>query len=149
MRSGETFKLSDYEETIRLVLESGGEFRMYPKGTSMLPLIVQGRDSVVLIRPENKPVRGDIIFYLRENGQYVLHRIVDVEDGMYVLCGDNQVSLEPGIREEQVIGVVKSVFRGEKCISKKTVGYGIYLFLWRSFLIRRIYLKLRRMIHDR
>lgn len=149
MRSGDTFKLADYEETIRLVLESGGEFRMYPKGTSMLPLIKQGRDSVVLVKPEKAPAKGDIIFYLRENGQYVLHRIVGIEDGRYVLCGDNQIGLEKGIKEEQIIGVVKSVFRGEKCISEKAMGYRIYLFLWRSFLIRRIYFKLRRMIHGR
>lgn len=149
MHSGDTFKLADYEETIRLVLESGGEFRMYPKGTSMLPLINQGRDSVVLVKPEKTPAPGDIVFYLRENGQYVLHRIVDVQDGVYVLCGDNQIGLEYGIREEQIIGVVKSVFRGDKCISGKSRRYRLYLFVWRSFLVRRIYFKLRRMIHGR
>ena len=44
------FYLADAIEVIEDVLASGGEFRMYPKGTSMLPLIVQTRDSVVLKR---------------------------------------------------------------------------------------------------
>ena len=47
------FYLTDAIEVIEEVLSSGGEFRMFPKGTSMLPLLVQGRDSVVLFRREN------------------------------------------------------------------------------------------------
>ena len=49
MNNGEFF-LADAIEVIEEILNAGGEFRMYPKGTSMLPLIVQGRDSVVLTR---------------------------------------------------------------------------------------------------
>ena len=41
-------RISDYESIIREVLSSGGEFRLYPHGTSMLPLLRQGRDSVSL-----------------------------------------------------------------------------------------------------
>ena len=40
--------LSDAIEIIEEVLDSGGEFLLSPKGTSMLPLIVQGEDQVVL-----------------------------------------------------------------------------------------------------
>lgn len=149
MGSEERFKLSDYEETIRLVLESGGEFRMYPRGTSMLPLLVEGRDSVVLVIPDKELRRGDIIFYRRENGQYVLHRIVGVEPDGFVLCGDNQTVLERGIGASQVIGVVKDIFRGEQRVRQEEIGYRCYLILWRSFLLRRIYFKLRRIFHGR
>ena len=48
--------LSDHEELIREVLASGGEFRLYPRGTSMLPLIRQGIDSVAL-----RSVKSDYI----------------------------------------------------------------------------------------
>ena len=43
-------RLSDYDPLIREVLASGGEFRLYPHGTSMRPLLRQGRDSVSLRR---------------------------------------------------------------------------------------------------
>ena len=76
MADREEFSLADYDETIRIVLDSGGEFTVYPKGTSMLPLIRQGRDSVTLAKPSAPLKRGDIAFYLRDNGQYVLHRVV-------------------------------------------------------------------------
>ena len=71
----ERFKIADYAEAIREVLGSGGEFTLYPRGTSMLPLIVQDRDSVTLTKAERFVV-GDIAFYQRPGGEYVLHRII-------------------------------------------------------------------------
>lgn len=140
-----TFKLSDYDETIRLVLESGGEFRIYPKGTSMLPLVVQKRDSVALVKPDGPLKKNDIAFYLRDNGQYVLHRVIDCSDGKYVMCGDNQLQLETGIEDKHIIGVVKSLTRKGKDISIDSASYKLYVFLWQSFYVRRVFFKLRRL----
>lgn len=137
------FTLSEYEETIRTVLESGGEFRIYPKGTSMLPLIRMGRDSVCLEKPAGNLKRNDIAFYLRDNGEYVLHRVVKAEGGSYVMCGDNQIMLETGIENRHIIGYVTKIYRGEKLITPKKAGYRLYLFLWRSFFVRRVFFKLR------
>ena len=60
---------------MREILQSGGEFRLFPQGTSMLPLLRQGVDSVVL-RTENNIKKGDICLYQRNNGDFVLHRVV-------------------------------------------------------------------------
>ena len=92
------FRLSDYDEIIREVLDSGGEFQLFPRGTSMLPLIREKRDYVILVQCAERPKPKDIIFYQRKNGQYVLHRILKVREDGYVLCGDNQAWLEYGIR---------------------------------------------------
>lgn len=140
----EEFRLSDYEDTIRAVLDSGGEFRMYPKGTSMLPLIRAGLDSVCLEKADGNLKRGDIAFYLRDSGEYVLHRVVKAQDGHYTMCGDNQITLEKGLENRHIIGVVTKLYRGEKPLNTKGAGYGLYLFLWRSFFIRRVFFKLRR-----
>jgi len=142
----ERFKLSEYDETIRFVLENGGEFRLYPRGTSMLPLLREGKDSVGLVKPAKDLKKNDIVFYLRDDGHYVLHRIVKVKGDLYTLCGDNQVMLEEGIRSEQIIGVVERVFRGDKEISGKNFGYRIYLLFWKSFFIRKVFFKLRRIL---
>ena len=64
--------LSEYDGLIREVLASGGEFRLYPHGTSMLPLLRQGRDSVALRRLDRAPQKWDILFYQRWDGSYVL-----------------------------------------------------------------------------
>lgn len=137
------FALSDYDETIRAVLDSGGEFRIYPKGTSMLPLLRQGVDSVVLEKPKGALKRGDIAFYLRDGGGYVLHRVMQFENGKYTMCGDNQLRLEEGILDRHIIGVVTRFYRSDKCVKLNSLRYRIFVFLWRSFFLRRVYFKLR------
>lgn len=145
MNNGEFF-LADAIDVIEEVLASGGEFRMYPKGTSMLPLIVQKRDSVVLSRSSELPARKhDIAFYRRTNGQFVLHRVMRIcKDGTYTMCGDNQVLLENGIKAEQIIGYVSGLYRKDKEIKLNGLGYSIYVFLWTKMPIRRICFFMRR-----
>lgn len=145
----ESFRLSDYDETIRAVLDSGGEFRIYPKGTSMLPLLAEGRDSVSLTKPAALPERNDIAFYRRDDGSYILHRIIKVKGDTYVMCGDNQLSPETGVSREQIIAVVSRVFKGDKEISLGSVRYRLYCLAWSSFFLRRVYFKLRRTFHGK
>lgn len=139
----DTYSLSEYADVIRDVLDSGGEFTLYPRGTSMLPLIVEGRDSVTL---EKRAVSvGDIAFYRRADGSFVLHRAVGFENGAYTMCGDNQLTLEKGVAPQQVIAAVKYVTRRGRRVGG--AGYRLYLLLWRSFFIRRVYFRLRRIFH--
>jgi len=134
------FYLADAIEVIDEVLAAGGEFRMYPKGTSMLPLLVQGRDSVILKRKDNIPAnKHDIAFYRRDNGQFVLHRVMKIEsNGTYVMCGDNQLVLERGIKAEQIIGYVSSFYRKDKKIDTHSVLYSIYVFFHCIMPLRHI-----------
>ncbi len=138
--NNEEFFLADAIDVIEEVLSSGGEFRMYPKGTSMLPLIVQKRDSVVLKRNFDKPAKKhDIAFYRRANGQFVLHRVMKIcGDGSYVMCGDNQLALEKGITDEQIIGYVCMLYRGEKSVDIDGFRYLWYVFWWTKIPIRRL-----------
>ena len=135
------YRLKEYEEIIREVLESGGEFQMYPKGTSMLPLLREGSDWVMLVKPEGQLSSGDIIFYRRSSGAYVLHRIVRVNEGNYVLCGDNQIQMENDIRREQVIGRVSAVGRGNLVYKKDSFPMRLYERIWCFFPFRRLYFR--------
>ena len=138
--------LAESEPLIREVTEGGGEFRLFPKGTSMLPLLRQGKDSVALIKAEEGLRVGDIPLYKRENGDFVLHRIVKIEkDGNLTMCGDNQTALERGIRAEQVIAKTAAIYRGEKRVDTKKLSYRTYCFLWRCFFIRKVYFALRKL----
>lgn len=140
------FRLADYAGTIREVMDSGGEFTLYPRGTSMLPLIVQGRDSVTLVKAEEFRA-GDIAFYQRENGQYVLHRIIGERDGTFTMCGDNQLAPEYGVKPEQIIAKAAYITRKGSKITPRSLPYRLYVLLWRSLFIRRVYFKLRRVFH--
>ena len=107
------FKLDDAIDVIEEVIENGGEFRLFPKGFSMRPLIVQGRDSVVLRRNKTCPAaKHDIAFYRRDDGQFVLHRVMKIgKDGLYTMCGDGQYVYEQGIRKEQIIAYVSDIYK--------------------------------------
>lgn len=146
MPEQERFKIADYAAAIREVMDSGGEFTLYPRGTSMLPLIVQGRDSVTLVKAEEFRA-GDIAFYQRENGQYVLHRVIAADGETYTMCGDNQLAPEYGVKPEQIIAKAAYItLKGSK-ITPRSLPYRLYVLLWRSFFIRRAYFKLRRVFH--
>lgn len=95
-------RLEELLPVIEETLASGGTVRLPITGTSMLPLLVAGRDTVVLARADTRLQTYDLPLYRRENGAFVLHRVVGVaEDGTYICCGDNQWVKEPGIRQEQ------------------------------------------------
>lgn len=138
-----TFCLAEYDDTIREVLASGGVFRIYPRGTSMLPLLREGVDSVALERSDGALSKDDIAFYQRDNGDYVLHRVIKSKNG-YIMCGDNQLTLERGIEQRHIIGKVCAIYRGEKQLPMSGLKYRFYCMLWRSFFIRRVYFRLRR-----
>lgn len=133
------FCLDDAIGVIEEILSGGGEFRMYPKGVSMLPLIVQNRDSVVLMRNSDQPAKKhDIVFYRRKNGQFVLHRVMKIEkDGSYTMCGDNQTVLEKGIEKEQIIGYVAKLYKGEKERNLKSIGHRLYVLFYCCMPIRK------------
>ena len=127
--------LADAIDLIEEVLSSGGEFRLFPRGTSMLPLLVQGKDSVVLKRKADPVLKKhDIAFYRRESGQFVLHRVMKIEkDGTYTMCGDNQLELERGIHAHQIIGYVSEIYKEERLLRTSSLRYRIYVFFW-SFM---------------
>lgn len=139
------FSLSEYSEFIFEVLDSGGEFTIFPRGTSMLPLIREGKDSVTLARGEVR--RGDIAFYRRTDGAFILHRVIKCENGTFTMCGDNQLQPEAGIKAEQISARVVYLTRAGRKITPRNFGYRLYLLLWRSFFIRRVYFRLRRIFN--
>lgn len=83
-------------------------------GYSMTPFLIHGRDTVYLSRLERQPQRGDMLLYRRDNGAYILHRVVRVEGGLCTMVGDAQTLLEPGIRRDQIIALVTAVDRKGK-----------------------------------
>ena len=129
------FFLSDAIDVIQEVLDHEGEFRLYPRGRSMLPLIRQEKDSVLLkkrVEQPHSPLKPkEIAFYRRDNGQFVLHRVMRVEDdGTYTMCGDNQLYLEKNIRADQVIGYVARIYKKDRALSLSSFRYRLYVFVW-------------------
>ena len=113
------------------LLREGKYIQIKPQGYSMYPLIVPGRDSVV-IGPCNvgKLRKGDVILYRRDGGILVLHRIQRIKkEGLY-LVGDNQTELEGPLRLDQVRGRMVEVQRDGKNISVDSLAYRCYSLIW-------------------
>lgn len=99
-------------------------------GDSMMPLLRQNRDLMIIERPAGRLKRFDVPLYRRDNGQYVLHRIVRVRRDDYVLCGDNRVQLETGIIDRHILGVLTGVVRDGRTIPVTDPRYRLYVRLW-------------------
>ena len=114
---------------IRDALSRGQTVQIRPRGVSMLPMLRQGTDSVELSPVPEKLRKFDLPLYQRQDGTYVLHRIVDARD-TYTCMGDNQFTAERGLRPEQMLAVVTAFYRGEKKHSVREPGYWLYCRLW-------------------
>ena len=110
-------------------LEAGKSVQFNPRGISMLPMLRQDIDSVVLSPLNGKLKKYDIPLYKRDNGKYVLHRVVEASE-TYTCIGDNQYVYEKGIRDDQIIAVVTSFTRGDKKISVNNFSYRLYCRIW-------------------
>ncbi len=142
--------IRDISPVIEECLNQGQKVRLTVVGNSMFPLFSHKRDSVVLSQKESYH-KYDIIFYRRENGACVLHRIVGSKEGAFVLCGDHQTELEYPIYPRQILGAVECFERKGKICAAAGIRYGIYSVLWCAVRPLRlkllaVALKLRRMV---
>lgn len=130
-----------YEEIIR----RDGKYIFTPVGTSMLPLLRQRRDTVLVEDSFGIFKKNDVVLYKRKSGEYILHRILKIENDSFTMCGDNQTDLEKGIRKEQILGVMTAFWRGEKMVKTTNPLYRLYTNVWCfSLRLRRIMLSVYR-----
>ncbi len=100
-------------------------------GRSMTPLFRHKRDSVTLAPCDPYSLkRGDVPLYRRDNGQYVLHRIVRVQPDTYTLVGDAQSELEVGLPKQNVCAVMVGFKRKGKAVTCGNVLYRAYSWVW-------------------
>ena len=123
-------KIYKYED----ILEKDGILVFTNKGVSMMPLLREGRDLMVIEkRGEQRLKKYDAVLY-KSHGRYVLHRILKVRPDDYVICGDNCIRREYGVRDGQILGVLKAVVRdGKRTINVTDRNYLVYVHLWCDF----------------
>ena len=132
--------LNQFWGLISETISSGGEFRLFHKGTSMMPLLREGKDSVLLVSPDNVK-KNDIVLYRRASGQFVMHRVIKIKGDEYIMCGDNQCILEKGITKSNLLAKVKGIYREEIYFEPNHKEYKKYLkkLPLRRFKIKTLY----------
>ena len=78
--------------TFEKIIEKDGKLIYTNRGDSMMPLIKEGRDLIIIEKPVGRLKKYDVPLYKRDSGQYVLHRVLKVRDDDYVICGDNRTN---------------------------------------------------------
>ena len=113
------------------LLEDGQAVQLAPIGWSMYPLIVNGRDEVVIEPADPERLRrGDVALYRREGGILVLHRILRRKPEGFYMVGDNQREVEGPLEPRQMKGVMTAVIRKGRRISVRSPAYRAAAGLW-------------------
>lgn len=95
------------------------------KGISMLPLLDENKDLIKLEKVNGLLDVYDMALFKRGD-KLVLHRILEIRDGYYNICGDNQISMEK-VPYENVIGKVVGYFKSGRYVSLTDIEYQEYL----------------------
>ena len=135
------FSISKLRAVMDSVINTGGEFKMISRGTSMLPMLRNGVDTVAIVKKDGKLKVGDVPLYIRENGEYVLHRIIKVKKDGYVLRGDNQTVSEYPVTDERIVGVLTAYIKDGKRIECTDFKYRVYSFYVVHFMPLRLFYK--------
>ena len=137
--------------TIEQELALNGHAFIQTVGISMEPML-HNRESTVVIKAKKGPLKkDDVDLFRRPTDEYVLHRVIKVLNGTYLIRGDNCIQ-EENVPEEWVIGVMIGYYEDEKneYISCESATYLRYLrnlkirrFVQQChFILKRIYRKL-------
>lgn len=151
-------------------LALGQEVVLTITGNSMSPYVRHRRDQVVLVAANPTALQpGDVPLIRRDNGQFVLHRIVERDDGTtrrcwgrakaypsateelrYTLLGDAQWELEPDVRADQILAVATAFIRKGRRWECDSPAYRRNRLLWHRLLpLRRVWMWWDRRLHWR
>ncbi|MDD4715818.1 MAG: S24/S26 family peptidase [Oscillospiraceae bacterium] len=142
-------KIAVIYPVLKKLLDMDKDVKITVTGGSMYPFLRGGKDSVILESAEcYHPRRFDIVLVVRQNHQFILHRIVAIKKDSFYILGDAQKRKEGPYTTGQVAAVVKDVCRNGKTISTKSFQWRILSRFWHwltpmhLFLIR-IHIKIR------
>ncbi len=123
-----TFSLEDILPVMKEQLDNGKTVSFVPKGNSMLPMLRNGKDMVLLKKTNERLHLSDVAFYYRrETDSYVIHRVAGFQkDGSYIMLGDNNITKEYNIRPEDIIAVMTAFYRKGKMYTVNDFRYRAY-----------------------
>ena len=80
--------------------------------------------------PERELRKGDIVFYERPGGQFVVHRICRVHADGYDIIGDAQTEIEHHVQRKQIFAWVTKVERKGKILVPGTFWWEFFAQVW-------------------
>ncbi len=109
-------------------LRRDGYLLEFSVGSSMQPIIRQRTQQLLIEALKASPKKKDVVLFRRNCGKYVLHRIVGVKQGYYLIRGDNCYENEV-VLPKQLVGKLKGYYKGDRFIDcEKNLSYRGYVF---------------------
>ena len=136
-----------YIGTLKELVEEGHEVSLLISGSSMAPFLIHHRDTIYFKAPDRELKRGDMVFFQRESGQFVMHRIRAVKQDGYYLIGDGQRTTEGPISRQQIFALVTAVKRKGKILRPGDFWWEFFARVWLRLIplrgiVSRVYGKL-------
>lgn len=119
-----------YLDVLKELVEEGKAVSITVVGSSMSPFLIHRRDRVFFEKPDRPLRRGDIVFFQRRNGRYVMHRIWKIKkDGLYIV-GDAQTEIEGPISREQIFARITQCERNGRMIGAGDFCWEFFEKIW-------------------
>ncbi len=130
-----------YLPILKELVEEGKSVSLLISGSSMSPFLIHGRDTIIISKPHDSFKRGDLVFYNRDSGQFVMHRIhhIDKNGDLYII-GDAQEEIEGPIHSNQVFGIIKKVIRKGKTLEEGNFWWWFFQHIWIHLVFFRKYI---------
>ncbi|MGN0774057.1 MAG: S24/S26 family peptidase [Candidatus Ventricola sp.] len=125
---------AEYVGVLRGLVEEGHEVSMLVSGSSMSPFLIHLRDTIYFKQPDRPLRAGDIVFYQRDSGQYVMHRILRVRGNVYDIIGDAQTQIERGVRRDQIFAIITRVKRKGRLIGPGDFWWTFFARVWTKLI---------------
>ena len=136
--------MNEMNANIERQLEEQGYYVSTTVGWSMYPMLRNRRDRIVVLPVgKDRLKKYDLPLYRRPDGKYILHRIIDVKDGKYIIRGDNTYVKEH-IPDDWILGYVSEFYRADRHVLASSKAYRFYAAFWNViYPFRWLFVKLR------
>ena len=111
-------------------ISKGKNVRFRVKGFSMLPVIRNMRDDVILYPCNPEELQPLDIVLFKFNGRHILHRIIRKEGDTFIIQGDGIYASHEYCKPEDIVGKVEYIIRGKHTISVHSKSFRVYSKLW-------------------
>lgn len=105
-------QVSDLEKTLKKQGFVVGDVT----GRSMYPFLMQGKHRVIITTVNPSEIKKyDVVLYKDSNKKYILHRVIDIDNDILLIRGDNTLVIER-VKKSNILGILTSYYDKNKCI---------------------------------
>ncbi len=120
----------EYVGMLKELTEEGREVSMLIAGSSMSPFLIHERDMIYFKKPDRELKKGDMVFFQRRSGQFIMHRIWKVRPEGYYIVGDAQTQIEGPVERDQIFARITKVRRKGKWLEPGDFWWEFFEHVW-------------------